>query len=437
MALVTACATSTPAPPAASVTIEPAPTAAPCPDGVPADARCLRGRDSAGAHLMIVVPAQWNGVLVVHAHGGPELGEPRAARADEDAKRWSILPRAGYAYAASVFRQGGVAVRSAAEDTERVRRIFVAHVGAPRRTILHGQSWGANVAAVGAEQYAAADGGRSPYHGVLLTSGVVGGGSRSYDFRLDLRVVYQALCGNHPAPGEPAYPMSIGLPPGATLTRAELAARADACLGLRTPAARRTPEQAQRLKTLVDVVRIPESSVLGHLNWATWHFQDIAQRSGGASPFGNERVRYAGSTDDAALNARVARYPADPQAAARLAADTDPTGRIPVPVLSVHAVDDPTAFVELQSVLRDTMQRAGSGDRLVQVFTGHAAHSYLADPVYVAALEALVRWIEQGARPTPESVAQGCAAAEASWGAGCRMLPDYRPAPLEARVPPR
>ena len=84
------------------------------------------------------MPARWNGVLVVHAHGGPTLGEPKVERADEDIARWAVLVKAGYAYAASVFRQGGVAVRSAAEDTERVRRIFVAHVAQPRRTILHG-----------------------------------------------------------------------------------------------------------------------------------------------------------------------------------------------------------------------------------------------------------------------------------------------------------
>ena len=42
--------------------------------------------------------------------------------------------------------------------------------------------------------------GQRPYDAVLLTSGVLAGGSRSYDFRTDLRVVYQYLCNNHPGP---------------------------------------------------------------------------------------------------------------------------------------------------------------------------------------------------------------------------------------------
>jgi hypothetical protein len=416
---------------------EAAPQAAACPDGVPAGVRCLRGQDSAGAHYLIAMPAQWNGVLVVHAHGGPTLGQPKVERADEDAKRWAIVPRAGYAYAASVFRQGGVAVRSAAEDTERVRRIFVDHVARPKRTILHGQSWGAHVAAKAAELYAGPHVRRPPYDAVLLTSGVLGGGTPSYDFRLDLRVVYQYLCGNHPKPDEPAYPLWQGLPADSTLTRAELAARADECLGVRRPAAQRSPEQASRLKTLVEVIRIPEAQVVAHLNWATWHFQDIALHRAGGNVFGNERVRYAGSPDDAALNAGVARYRADPVAVARFHEDTGLAGRIGVPVLTVHAVGDPTAFVELESAFRETMERGGSAARLVQAYTGHTVHSYLDHAVYPTALEALLRWVEAGDKPTPAALAARCAQMEATFGPGCRFMPHYSPAPLASRVAAR
>lgn len=413
---------------------EPAPVAAPCPKGTPEGARCLRGQDSARAHYLIVMPAQWSGVLVVHAHGGPTLGEPKASRADEDIARWAITVRLGHAWAASVFRQGGVAVGSAAEDTERVRRIFVQHVAQPRRTLLHGQSWGAGVAARAAELYP-----RS-WDGVLLTSGVLAGGSRSYDFRLDLRVVYQALCHNHPRPDEPAYPLWMGLPADATLTRAQLAQRVDDCLGVRKRPEQRTPEQAARLKTIVDVIRIPESSVLAHLNWATWHFQDIAlHRSGGGNPFDNQRVQYRGSSDDAALNARVLRYRADPAAKARFAADTDPTGRIDVPVLTTHGIHDATAFVEMDHAFRQTMAAAGRGHRLVQTFVDDREHSYLGDATYPPLFEALLAWVERGAKPTPAGIAQRCGelATRDGWGGGCRFVPGYEPAPLDSRVPAR
>ena len=59
---------------------EAAPQAAACPKGTPDGARCLRGQDSANAHYLIVIPAQWNKMLVVHAHGGPT---PTPATSDE------------------------------------------------------------------------------------------------------------------------------------------------------------------------------------------------------------------------------------------------------------------------------------------------------------------------------------------------------------------
>ena len=409
-----------------------------CPAGLPAGVRCLGGQDRFGAHYLIALPARWSGVLVLHAHGGPALGAPKAERTEQDLKRWQVMLKLGHAWAGSSFRQGGVAVRSAAEDTERLRRIFVAHVDRPTRTVLHGQSWGAGVAAVGAEQFATAVDGRSPYDAVLLSSGVLAGGTRSYDFRLDLRLVYQQLCGNHPAPGEPDYPLWMGLPPTASLTPAELAARVESCLGIKKPAAQRSALQQQKLSTLLKVIRIPERSLLGHLNWATWHFQDIVQqRTGGLNPFGNRGVYYRGSGDDEALNRAVPRYAADPQAVARLAADTDPGGRIPVPVLTVHGIDDPVAFVELEASFRATMARGGSAQRLMQTFTRDTEHSYLSDAAYATLMAALLQWIDSGRPPTAAGISQACAAHETAFGAGCRFDPAYQPQPLEARVPAR
>ncbi|MCR5868660.1 S9 family peptidase [Aquincola sp. J276] len=417
---------------------EAAPVAASCPEAVPTTARCLSGRDSAGAYYLIALPAQWNGHLVLHAHGGPSLEAPTPERAVEDLTRWAVMVKAGYAWAGSTFRQGGVEVRDAAEDTERLRRIFREHVAQPQRTVLHGQSWGAGVAAKAAETYTAASVGSTPYDAVLLTSGVLAGGTRSYDFRLDLRVVYQYLCNNHPRPTEPAYPLNIGLPADSTMTQADLNARTAECLGLDKPAAQRTPEQQRKVQTIASVIRIPASAIQSHLNWGTFHFRDVVSlRTGGASPFGNTGVQYTGSEDDAALNAGVLRYRADPQAVTRFAEDTDPTGRIPVPVLSTKWIDDPTAFVELDAYFAQVMAQGGSADRLVQTFTTRGTHSYISDPTYPTLMNALLAWVEQGSKPTPASVAQQCPALEATFGAGCSFAPDYRPAALDTRVPPR
>lgn len=436
LAWLAGCAAPPAAPPAvapAAASAEVAPVAVACPAGLPADARCLRGQDSAQSHYLIVMPAQWTGVLVVHAHGGPVLGPPQASRADEDARRWAVTVQLGHAWAGSVFRQGGFAVTTAAEDTERVRRIFVQHVGQPRRTLLHGQSWGAMVAARAGEMYP------KSWEGILLTSGVVAGPA-AYDFRLDLRAIYQLLCGNHPRPDEPAYPLAIGLPAGSGLTGAELAARADACLGLRLPAAQRTPEQQRKVRTIVSVLKIPENSIAGHLNWGTFTLRDVVQKAGGP-PFGNQRVRYAGSDDDAGLNAALdaagLRFAPDPAAERRFVADVDHGGRFAVPVLTTHGIADSTVFVEGHDTLRRRMEAAGHGARLVQTFVDSGEHSYLGDAIYPPLFEALLAWVERGTKPTPAGIAERCRALRAAAPAECRFVVDYAARPLASRVAPR
>ena len=424
LAVLAGCAVQPPAPP------EAAPTAQACPTGVPEGARCLRGQDSATSHYMIVMPAQWSGVLVVHAHGGPALGPPQASRNVEDIQRWAITVREGHAWAGSVFRQGGFAVTTAAEDTERVRRIFVDHVAKPRRTLLHGQSWGAMVATRAAEMFP------KSWDGMLLTSGVVAG-PVTYDFRLDMRALYQHLCGNHPRPYEPAYPLAIGLPADSTLTPAALADRVDECLGVRKPAAQRTQAQAQKLKTIVDVIKVPESSVISHVNWGTFTLRDVVSKNGGMGPFGNTSVRYSGSSDDAALNAAVPRFTADPKAAARFAADTDHSGRFAVPVLSTHGIGDSTVFVEGHDTLRQRMVAAGNGARLVQTFVQSNEHSYLGDAIYPPLFEALLNWVDKGEKPSAVSVAQRCPQMRPAQAAECRFVPDYKPQPLASRIAAR
>jgi alpha-beta hydrolase superfamily lysophospholipase len=426
--------------PLAQASAPPRPQA--CPREVPADARCFVGEDGRGSHYWIALPAGWQpatGVLVMHAHGGPaDTGPSRPERSEEDLKRWAVTVKAGHAWSGSTYRRGGYGVTMAAQDTELLRQIFVRHFGAPRRTLLHGQSYGGGVAAKAAELYATVDGRRGPYDGVLLTSGVLGGGTRAYEFRLDLRAVYQAVCRNHPRPDEPQYPLWMGLPEGSTLTREELARRVNECTGVRLPAAQRTPQQATRLAAIVNTLRIPESSLVGHLNWATWLFRDLTQlRLGGRNPFSNVGAQYRGSADDAALNAAVPRYAADAQAVAQLAHDSRPEGRVNVPVLTLHAIHDPTAFVELESEYRDILQRAGTGHLLVQTFSEESEHSYLGEVQYPALFESLLAWIDHGRKPTPQSVLALCKALEPRWGAGCRIRPDYQPAPLDSRVASR
>ena len=126
----------------APVAADPAPATATCPDFLPAETRCWTGRAAKGGFYWIAVPKGWNGALIVHAHGGPRTGAPEANDPLEDLERFSMTVQEGFAWAGSTYRRGGYGVRMAAEDTEDLRQIFWDAFGRPRRTLLHGQSWG-------------------------------------------------------------------------------------------------------------------------------------------------------------------------------------------------------------------------------------------------------------------------------------------------------
>lgn len=417
------------APPAhAQSASDPSPKAAACPDFLPRETRCWSGRAALGGYYWIAVPKDWNGTLVVHAHGGPRTTTPEPNDPLDDLERFSMTVKEGFAWAGSTYRRGGYGVRMAAEDTDDLRQIFWDAFGKPRRTLLHGQSWGGNVAAKAAELYARDAEGQVVWDGVVLTSGVLAGGTRAYDFRADLRAVYQFYCENHPALDEPQYPLWSGLPLDSDLKRADLAERVQACTGVGLPEARRTAEQKQNLADILAVVGVQEDELVSHLSWATFLFRDLVQRRlDGLNPFDNSATVYQGSHDDAALNAGVTRFQADPMGVARLAYDADLSGLIVAPTLTIHGKDDPTAFVSLEAVYRDTVAAAGRSDLLVQTFTDEAEHSRLSPPEYVGLFQAMMRWLDAGEKPTPDSVAALCETAAPRYETGCRFDTDFRP----------
>ncbi|CAM3895957.1 hypothetical protein KIPE111705_30330 [Kibdelosporangium persicum] len=401
-----------------------------CPTTLPAETTCYGGQDSNGAYYSVAIPRGWNGTLVLHTHGGPDLGAPTQDRSVDDLTRWSVMVREGYAWAGSSYRRGGYGTQMAVLDTENLRAMFTRSFGKPRTTLLHGQSWGGNIAAKAAETY--------KYDGVLLTNGVLAGGSRGYNYRVDLRVVYQYYCGNHPRPTEPDYPLWMGLRPDSAMTGSGLRARLQECTGIESRPEERTAQQASNLKDILGVTRLPERTLASHLNFATFTFRDIVHnRLGGRNPFGNMGVRYTGSHDDVALNKGVQRFSADPSAVRDLSYDSDLTGSIKVPVLTMHAIDDPTAFVEHESAYRASVGNAGNARHLVQIFTQESEHSALSDSGYAAAISALSTWVHTGRKPTPASVAAACPAFDAKYHEGCFVDPAFSPKSYESRVYPR
>jgi hypothetical protein len=411
-----------------------APSAVACPAPVAEIATCYSERLASGAYVLAAMPRDWNGNLIVFGHGGPALVPPTATSSQGDLARYSFMVRRGYAWIASSFRREGYGVQMAVQDSEDARGFFNERIAKPRHTIFHGQSYGGLVGAKLIEAYAKNADGSLNYDGAFYNSGFVVGAPVGHQFRADLRAVYQYYCKNLPGPDEPAYPLWNGLPTESKLTLKGLEAAVDACTGLAHAAAERSEAQKQNLSDILGVIRIPENMLLIHMQRSTFLLREIAQRiTQGRSAFSNMDVRYSGSHDDAALNRDVARFAADPAAVAALKAEGEPTGSLPVPVVSIHSINDPQVVVEVQSAYRAMVDRAGSGDRLVQAFTDENRHFGQSAPELAAAIDALMQWIEKGDKPTPQSIAAGCERERATLEGRCSYHPEYSPKPYGTR----
>jgi hypothetical protein len=405
-----------------------------CPKEIAAIATCYSAKHPSGAYLLAAIPNSWNGHLVVFAHGGPAVVPPTANTSKSDLAKYSIAVERGFGWVASSYRREGYGVQMAVEDTEHARQFFVERIRQPRRTILHGASYGGLVGAKLVEkQFKKADG-SSAYDGAFFNSGLVIGAARGHDFRVDLRAVYQYYCKNLPRPDEPQYPLWNGLPAGAKVTLKDIEALIDECTGLTKAADARSPQQNQNLANILGVMRFPEPLLLRHMQSATFLFREIVERTtGGRNAFSNVGVTYKGSSDDVALNRDVARFSADPAAVAALKADGEPSGAIAVPVISIHSINDPQVVVEVQSHYRDAVQAAGNGERLVQAFTDERAHTSQSAPELAASIDTLLQWIEQGTKPSPQSIAASCQRLRVTNDGPCRYHPEFTPKAYDTR----
>jgi pimeloyl-ACP methyl ester carboxylesterase len=397
------------------------PDTTPCPDQIADIATCYSAKLATGAYLLTAMPKNWNGNLIVFAHGGPGPIPPRASYSMGSLARYSVEVKRGFAWIASSYRYLGYGVQQSADDTEDARKFFVEHLGKPKRTIVHGASYGGLVGAKLIEKYGA------NYDGGFFNSGMLAGAVQGYRFRADLRAVYQYYCKNLPRPDEVQHPLWMGLPPDSKMTPDQLTARVDECTGVARPVNARSELQKRNLANILGVVGFSEGVLMRHMQYGTFIFRDIAGITQGHSAFSNIDSRYRGSDNDEALNAGVARFESDPAGIAALKIDAEPTGVIPIPVMAIHSINDPQVSVDAEASYRDLARTAGNSDRVVQAYTDENEHTGQSAPEIAAALDSLMQWIEGGTKPSPQSVAAACADLRASLGGPCRYHPEYEP----------
>jgi pimeloyl-ACP methyl ester carboxylesterase len=114
------------------------------------------GVDNRGAVYRYEVPVEWNGDLVMYAHGFrgrcTDENDLPPLTVDNPPIREHLLQQ-GYAWAASSYAKSCYDVKDGVESTNRLARIFSEEVDAPNRTLIMGFSMGGHVTGAAIEMF--------------------------------------------------------------------------------------------------------------------------------------------------------------------------------------------------------------------------------------------------------------------------------------------
>lgn len=332
-------------------------------EGVRPTAGCTEGVLEHGALYRLCFPETWNGDLVLYAHGyvaaHREIALPDDVVGGQSMS--GVLTGLGYAFATTSYRANGLVAPEAVEDmVDLVTTVKRRYRPDPARSVIIGFSEGGLVATLAVERHP------DRFDGALAGCGPIGSFRAQLDYIGDFRVVFDYLF-----PG--LIPGSAVEVPQSVRDRWEehyvpaivvaLAADFDAALELVTITG--APVAGNDLRSIAETT----VSILWYNVFGT---EDARQRLGG-QPFDNAARAYSGSSDDAALNAGIARYQADPTALTALAR-FETSGALTVPVVNLHTTGDPIVPFDQMSLYGAKVSQAGGSRLLTQTTVDRHGH---------------------------------------------------------------
>jgi hypothetical protein len=384
----------------------------------------LAGMSDDGAFYKIVVPDAWNGDLVIWNQG--LFLEPREPVSDLGPLALLQLSE-GYAVAASSYQQIGWSLFKTKNDLQYVVGVFKDNFGQPEQIFLNGASMGGLVTAQAIEEASLGNVvGAFPFCGPLA-------GSRNWDGGVDLRLAYDAVCGEVAGAAIPGGAAGLPAPgfPGVAFSPAELAFAVHACTGVLAPPEARSPLQVARLATILDVTTIPnEDFLLRDMGYVTFAMSNLVhQKLDGHVGAGNIGVVYS----DAAVDAEIERVAPHPGAANRLATSYTPHGSVgDTKIVSMHTDKDGLVFVENEKEYQDVVPAQNLTTAVV--VESAPSHCVFTPPELIAGWESLRAWVASGSQPSATDIQSLCV----SLGAGaCRIDSSFVLEDLDTRIAPR
>lgn len=355
----------------------------------------VEGETGQGTKYHITMPEQWNGGLIVYAHGFIDAAEPIGLPVKDDIEPLrNMLVSNGWAVAYSSYSRNGFAVREGVLDTHHLNHQFIQRFGQPDRTFLIGHSLGGAVCVNLAEFYP------QQYDGVLTVAGMIGGSQAEIDYMANVRILWEffypeVLPGAiDEVPGDVNLMDDIVIPVVTAITIDPTGAGAIAMID-QTP----IPWDSVNAAELVQSY----ATALGF-----WYrgYHDVIARTGKKGFYDNVGMIYTSPYLPApvmdGINAYAARFEGSNQAACYLWRNYEPSGNLRIPHLALHNSRDPVTPVFHQDFYADAVAENGNTDLLVQRISDRYGHTetFMADEVF-GAFEELVDWVDTGVAPLP------------------------------------
>jgi hypothetical protein len=378
-----------------------------------------------GAQYHVEVPANWNGKLVMYAHG--YAGETNVLTVNDPSIRRYLIQN-GYAWAASSYSKNFYDVRAGVEDTNalalefnKIAKANGRELAAPTKTFITGHSMGGHITAAAIEDEAFATANhKMKYNGAVPMCGVLGD-TELFDYFAGAQVTAQALA------GLPKYPTpnwaDIALQVGGTLF---------SNFTISPPDITTTATGAKY------------ASVVQNLTGGARPMFDLGFKSGGSfaavwGVFGSDgtvtgilnkntldtnRFTYTIDADvpgSTALNGSVLKLTATADAN-RLRRDglrwiPKTNGEFKIPVVTLHTLGDLYVPFSMEQIYNKRVAAKGNSNWLVQRAIRGITHCDFTIAEQVEAFDAMVKWeADPTKRPDGDDVVTAATVADTSYG---------------------
>jgi len=409
-------------------------------DPTPLTAVLKEGVDSKGAIYRYEVPHDWNGDLVMYAHGfrgcieDPSTGALEPIYVENPPLREYYLLR-GYAWAASSYSKNCYDVKDGVKSTNRLARIFAREVGSPERTLITGFSMGGHVTGAAIEMFPnvrCPEGRRGricrrivrilgklsggvAYDGAAPRCGVMGD-VEQFNYLGDFALAATALAAEvNPLVQQEFPPPADYYTNKLPLIIATLFSNtgADYPVGLTA--------QGEKLKGITRQITGGDRPIFDQ---AFPFFQDLLFGFSGSDPTldgvlpgviydNHDRVYQFDNdpsltADEHSLNDSIIRVTRDRgvnrKRFLRLQRIPEITGLINIPVLSVHTLGDLFVPFSSEQIYARDVARHGRSDLLVSRATRAIGHCEFSAEELIRTFEDLVSWVNDGVKPAGDNI---------------------------------